>query len=72
MISTTLKTFINSFQIRNNLIIPSQKTFEKMNMTRQEYIFYKWSYHKNLKKLNSGPATTMGPVRRRQMSRRLV
>jgi hypothetical protein len=72
MTSTTLKTVLNSFQIRNNLIIPSQKTFEKMNMTRQEYIFYKWSYYKNLQKVNSGPATTMDPVRRRKLFRRLV
>ena len=54
MISNTLKNSLNSFSIRNNIIMPSKKTFEKMNMTRQEYIFNKWSYHRNLKKVNSG------------------
>ena len=54
MISNTLKKSLTSFSIRNNTIMPSKKTFEKMNMTRQEYIFYKWSYHRNLKKVNSG------------------
>ena len=51
MLSNTLKKSLNSFSIRNNIIMPSRKTFEKMNMTRQEYIFYKWSYHRNLKKI---------------------
>ena len=50
MISNTLKKVINTYSIRNNIIMPSQKTLKKMNMTRQEYIFYKWSYHRNLKK----------------------
>jgi len=46
MISNTLKKSLTSFSTHNNTI--------KMNMTRQEYIFYKWSYHRNLKKVNSG------------------
>ena len=50
MISNALKKYLTSFPVRNNLIMPSRKTLEKMNMTRQEYIFYKWSYSKNLKK----------------------
>ena len=49
MTSNTVKKFLTSFPIRNNLIMPSQKTFEKMNMTRQEYIFYKWSNQRRLK-----------------------
>ena len=49
MISTAVKKYLNNFSIRNNLIIPSRKTFEEMNMTRQEYIFYKWSYHRKLR-----------------------
>ena len=79
MISNILKKSLNSSSIRNNIIIPSKKTFEKMNMTRQEYIFYKWSYHKNFKKINGGAtagsnggATTMTDIRKRQLFWRLV
>ena len=45
----TAVKMMNRFLIRNNnLILPSHKT-EKMKMTRQEYIFYKWSDHRRLR-----------------------
>lgn len=76
MLSNTLKSYLNSFPIRNNIIIPSTKTFEKMNMTRQEYIFYKWSHHRNLrsKKLNGSndETTSKGGTTSNVRNRRLV
>ena len=50
MLSNTLKKHLKKFSIRNNIIIPSEKTLEKMNMSRQEYMFYKWSYDRDLRK----------------------
>jgi len=72
MISNTLQRTLNSFRIRNNMIMPANKTFEKMNMTRQQYFFYKWSHHRNLRpeKLNGSDGGTTSDVRK--LSRRLV
>jgi hypothetical protein len=52
MLSNTFKKYINSFSIHNNIIIPSAKTLKKMNMSRQEYMFFKWSYDRDLRKKN--------------------
>ena len=41
---------LNSFSYR--IITPSlrvKNTFERIKMTRQEYIFYKWSEHRRLR-----------------------
>jgi len=39
-----------TFSIRNNFVMPSTKTFKTLHMTRQQYMFYKWSYHRDLDK----------------------